>query len=45
MPQSSTAEQVQALERYKDGFITEIESETAVVGEDAATGDAADDSE
>ncbi len=32
MPQPSTAEQVQALERYKYGFVTEIESETAPKG-------------
>jgi Fe-S cluster assembly protein SufB len=32
MTQTSTAEQVQALERYKYGFVTEIESETAPKG-------------
>ncbi len=32
MTQSSTAEQVQALERYKYGFVTDIESETAPKG-------------
>jgi Fe-S cluster assembly protein SufB len=32
MTQPSTAEQVQALERYKYGFVTEIESETAPKG-------------
>ena len=37
MTQSSTAEQVQALERYKYGFITEIESETAPRGLDENT--------
>jgi hypothetical protein len=37
MTQSSTAEQVQALERYKYGFVTEIESETAPRGLDENT--------
>jgi Fe-S cluster assembly protein SufB len=37
MTQPSTAEQVQALERYKYGFITEIESETAPRGLDENT--------
>jgi Fe-S cluster assembly protein SufB len=32
MTQPSTAEQVQALERYKYGFVTDIESETAPKG-------------
>jgi Fe-S cluster assembly protein SufB len=32
MTQTSTAEQVQALERYKYGFVTDIESETAPKG-------------
>jgi Fe-S cluster assembly protein SufB len=32
MPEPSTAEQIQALERYKYGFITDIESETAPKG-------------
>jgi Fe-S cluster assembly protein SufB len=37
MTQSSTAEQVQALERYKYGFVTEIESEAAPRGLDENT--------
>jgi Fe-S cluster assembly protein SufB len=32
MPEPSTAEQIQALERYKYGFVTDIESETAPKG-------------
>jgi Fe-S cluster assembly protein SufB len=32
MAEPSTAEQIQALERYKYGFVTEIESETAPKG-------------
>jgi Fe-S cluster assembly protein SufB len=32
MTDTSTVEQVQALERYKYGFVTDIESETAPKG-------------
>ena len=32
MAEPSTAEQIQALERYKYGFVTDIESETAPKG-------------
>ncbi len=37
MTQTNTAEQVEALERYKYGFVTDIESETAPKGLDEGT--------